>query len=99
MYSGGQIYAYSAVVTGTASGPINSGLGVVSFDFGSGGDLYIVADSWTAGSSGNPERGPGDPEATMWTAGESFAGLDEVLTISCGYAYAHPSIIYVYAHP
>jgi pimeloyl-ACP methyl ester carboxylesterase len=97
--SGGQVYAYSAVVKGTASGPVNSGLGVVSFDFGSGGDLQIVADSWTAGSPGNPARGPGDPATTTWTATESFAGLDEVLTISLGNAFSNPSTIYVHAHP
>jgi pimeloyl-ACP methyl ester carboxylesterase len=97
--SGGQVYAYSAVVKGTATGPVNSGLGVVSFDFGSGGDLKIAADSWTAGSPGNPARGAGDPATTTWTVTESFAGLDEVLTISLGNAFSTPSTIYVHAHP
>jgi pimeloyl-ACP methyl ester carboxylesterase len=98
-YFNGQISSYSAVVKGTASGPVASGLRVVSFDFGSGGDLKIVADSWTAGSLGNPDRGSGDPATTTWTVTESFAGLDEVLTISLGNAFTNPSTIYVRAHP
>ncbi len=96
-YFNGQIVSYSAVVKGTASGPINSGLRVVSFDFGSVGDF--VVDSWTAGSPGNPDRGAGDPATTTWTVTESFAGLDEVLTISVGNAFSNPSTIYVHAHP
>ena len=96
-YFNGQIVSYSAVVKGTASGPINSGLRVVSFDFGSVGNF--VVDSWTAGSPGNPDRGAGDPAATTWTVTETFAGLDEVLTISVGNAFSNPSTIYVHAHP
>ncbi len=34
-----------------------------------------------------------------WTVTEPFAAPDEILSISVGYAYATPSIIYVYAHP
>jgi pimeloyl-ACP methyl ester carboxylesterase len=96
-YFNGQIVSYNAVVKGTASGPTNSGLRVVSFDFGSVRDF--VADSWSAGSPGNPDRGAGDPAATTWTVTESFAGLDEVLTISVGNAFSSPSTIYVHAHP
>src|SRR6266446_10471918 len=33
-----------------------------------------------------------------WTVTEPFAAPDEILSISVGYAYATPSIIYVYAH-
>jgi hypothetical protein len=44
-YFNDRLISYSAVVTGRASGPIGSGLGVVSFDFGSGGDLNIVSHS------------------------------------------------------
>jgi hypothetical protein len=99
-YYNGSIVSYSAVVTGTASGPIQSAIDAISFDFGG---ATLVTSSWgpstTPGDGNQNERRPGDPAATTWTVTESFAGLDEVLTIELGNANTIPSIIYVYAHP
>jgi hypothetical protein len=90
----GQLVSYSVVVTGTASGPVGSGLGVVSFDFGSVANF--ATPSWTATSN---TRGPTDPATTTWLVSESFAGTDEVLTISLGNAFTNPSEIFVHASP
>jgi hypothetical protein len=82
----GQIYGYSGVIHGTASGPVGSGLRCIN--------LSVVADSWTGSPS---DRAPNDPVATAWTVTVGFVFPTDVITISLG-SINLPDI-YVYAHP
>jgi len=95
----GQIVSYNAVITGTASGPVGSALDAVSFDFGGVG--AFTTSSWgpstIPGDFNQNERRPSDPATTTWTVTESFAGTDEVITISLGVPFVGE--INVHAHP
>jgi hypothetical protein len=92
----GQIHHYSAVVTGTASGPIGSSLGAgVTIPTSSG--PRIVADSWN-NSGFLPIRESGDPATTTWTVTDFVFAPSDVMTISLLNGDT-ASFTYVYAHP
>jgi len=96
IYVNGQIDHYSAVVTGTATGPIGSSLGAgVAIPTSSG--PRIVADSWN-NSGFLPIRQSGDPATTTWTATDYVFAVGDVLTISLLNG-GTGSFTYVYAHP
>ncbi len=95
VYVNGHIDHYSALVTGTASGPIGSSLGASVTNINSQSPS-IVTDSWHNGLL--PIRESGDPATTNWTVTDYYVVPGDTLTISLLDGVTHLPT-YVYAHP